>query len=144
MISHITRLPLPKDSYDNPAIRRKYRELAEKETSILSQFTSKGYEIIAVIGAEASPTCGINIVGRWKDPERRGKFPEDVEFVEGTGVFMEELREEFEKRGIETKWIGLPGKTLRELDPQRYDKMKVIEELRNLIRGVSRPDPGIK
>ncbi len=41
-----------------------------------------------VVRAEASPMCGISVVGRWRDPERRVKFPEDVEFVEGIGVFI--------------------------------------------------------
>ncbi len=134
-ISHISRLPLPKDSYDNPRIREKYRELAREVASTLSQFASKGYKIVAVVGAEASPTCGISVVGRWKDPEKRGRFPEDVEFVEGMGVFMEELKRELEERDIQTNWIGLPGKTLKSLDPERYDKMRVIEELRRLTRG---------
>ncbi len=133
-ISHISRLPLPKDSYDNPEIREKYRELAQTVASTLSQFTSKGYRIVAVVGAEASPTCGISVVGRWKDPGRRGKFPEDVEFVEGMGVFMEELKGELERRNIRTNWVGLPGKTLKNIDPDRFDKMRVIERLREIIR----------
>lgn len=134
-ISHISRLPLPKDSYDNPKIRERYREIAESVASTLLQFVSKGYKIVAVVGAEASPTCGTSVVGRWKDPERRGRFPEDVEFVEGMGVYMDELKKELERKDIETNWIGMPGKTLRSLDPERYDKIKVIEKLRELIKG---------
>ena len=38
----------------------------------------KGYKIV---GAEAGSTYGISIVGRWKDPRRKGRFPDDVEFV---------------------------------------------------------------
>ena len=85
------------------------------------------------MGAEASPTCGISVVGRWKDP-RRGKFPEDVEFVKGMGVFMEELKGELERRNIRTSSVGLPGKALKNIDPRRFDKIRVIEGLRRLIR----------
>lgn len=133
-ISHISRAPLPKDSYDHPAIRERYRELAGRIVSRLKQFAEKGYKIVAVIGAEASPTCGISIVGKWKDPEKRGKFPEDVEFVKGMGVFMEELRGELGKVGISTRWVGLPGKTLKSIDPETYDKNKVIKRIREIIR----------
>ena len=134
VISHISRLPLPKDSYDVPEIRRKYREIAENVASTLSQFVEEGYRVVGVIGAEASPTWGIEVVGRWKDPEKRGKFPDDVEFVQGMGVFMEEFKDELEKRGIRTNWVGLPGKTLKSLDPERFDKVKVIERIRELIK----------
>lgn len=131
VISHVSRLPLPKDSYDNPKIRRKYRELAEQIAKLLNQFVEKGYKIVAIVGAEASPTCGISIVGRWRDPEKKGKFPDDVEFVAGMGVFMEELRKELNKLSINTKWIGLPGKTLKKLNPNLYDK--ALSELENAL-----------
>ncbi len=133
-ISHISRLPLPKESYDTPVIREKYRELAKQVTTRLKQFVEAGYKIVAVIGAEASPTCGINVVGRWKDPEKKGKFPEDVEFVEGMGVFMEEFKDELNKAGIYPEWVGLPGKSLRSIDPETYSKEKTIERIREMIR----------
>ena len=122
MISHISRLPLPKDSYDNPIIREKYNKLARDIANLLKQFVDKGYRILAIIGAEASPTCGISIVGRWKDPVKKGRFPDDVEFVPGMGVFMEELRKELDRLSINVKWIGLPGKTLKKLKPDLYEK----------------------
>jgi len=74
----------------------------------------KGYKIV---GAEAGSTYGISIVGRWKDPRKKGRFPDDVEFVHGMGVFMKELREELDKYSIKVRWIGLPGKTLKRINP---------------------------
>jgi len=129
MISHISRLPLPKDSYDNPVVREKYGKLAREIANLLKQFVDEGYRILAVIGAEASPSCGISIVGRWKDPMKKGRVPDDVEFVSGRGVFMEELNKELDKRSIDVKWIGLPGKTLKRLKPGLYDRrLREIEE----------------
>ncbi len=133
-ISHISRLPLPKESYDNPAVRKKYRGIAKQVVSRLKQFADEGYKIVAVVGAEASPTCGISLVGRWKDPKKRGKFPDDVEFVEGMGVFMEEFKRELEEAGIHTAWIGMPGKSLRSIDPETYSKEGTIEKIREIIR----------
>ncbi|RLG60892.1 hypothetical protein DRN87_03420 [Candidatus Geothermarchaeota archaeon] len=40
VISHISRLPLPKGSYDNPVVRRRYRELA-KHVNFFKQFIDK-------------------------------------------------------------------------------------------------------
>ena len=41
----------------------------------------KGYKIVAIVSAEASPTYGISIVGRWKDPRKKGRFLDNVKFV---------------------------------------------------------------
>ena len=92
-LSSIFRKALPKDAYDHPKIREVYRKLSESLAETLKEYHKKGYEILAVLGAEGSPTCGIDRVGRWKTDARGKKvFPRDVEFVEGTGVFMEEFK----------------------------------------------------
>ena len=132
-ISHISRAPLPKESYEHPRIRERYRSLARRIASRLEQFAGKGYRIVAVVGAEASPTCGISLVGRWKDPKRKGRFPDDVEFVEGMGVFMEEFRRELEERGIRTEWVGLPGKSLKSIHPHMY--AEALDRISRLVKG---------
>lgn len=60
----IFRKPLPKEPYDNPKVRGSYRKLAESIVKRLLWFIKRGYEIMTVIGAEGSPTCGISYVGR--------------------------------------------------------------------------------
>lgn len=129
-IMGIFRQPLPKEPYEHPRIRRKYRELAESLVEQLLWFRRKGYKIVAVLGAEGSPTCGICRVGRWKDPIKRGKFPDDVVFVEGMGVFMEEFKALLEEEGIKPVWIGIPGKSIRSIDPDSFretiDKLKEV------------------
>ena len=42
MISHISRTPLPRDSYEHPRVREKYRVLAYQMASTLQQFVEKG------------------------------------------------------------------------------------------------------
>lgn len=121
-LAGISRKALPKESYDHPKIRKTYRTLAENLTSTLSSYTKKGYTVAAVLGAEGSPTCGIDIVGRWKtNIAGKREFPRDIEFVSGRGVFMEELEECFEKNGIFPSWIGIPGKSLRSIHPKSFD-----------------------
>ena len=120
-LSGIFRKALPKESYDHPKIRACYRELAEKMCKTLKMYVKKGYEIVAIIGAEASPTCGIDLVGRWKkDAEGKKVFPKDVEFVPGRGVFMEEFEAALNNIGARPEWVGIPGKSLRSRRPESF------------------------
>ena len=127
-LSSIFRKALPKESYDHPKIRKSYRKLAEDITQTLSSYTKKGYKISAVLGAEGSPTCGIDFVGRWKK-NIEGKR-EDVEFVPGMGVFMEEFKDCLDKIDVHPVWVGIPGKSLRSIDPESFDKsLKKLEKI---------------
>ncbi|MFC2165640.1 CD3072 family TudS-related putative desulfidase [Acidobacteriota bacterium] len=130
-LSGIFRKALPKESYNHPKIRRFYRTLADNIANTLHQYVKKEYEIIAVIGAQGSPTCGLGFVGRWKDDiEGEREFPRDIEFVPGAGVFMEELKEALAKINIHPEWIGIPGKSLRGLQPGSFEEtLLVLEEL---------------
>lgn len=127
----IFRKPLPKEPYERPKVRQRYKSLAEDITKRLMWFKRRKYAIVAVLGAEGSPTCGINIVGKWKDVSRKGRFPEDVMFVEGIGVFMEEFKKILEQKGIQTNWIGIPGKSVRLIKP---DVLKeTIRKIENML-----------
>lgn len=129
-LSGIFRKALPKESYDHPKIRKAYRDLAENIVKTLKWYLKKGYEISAVIGAEGSPTCGIDFVGRWKkDTRGKKEFPRDVEFVPGMGVFMEEFRKSLDKIGVHPNWVGIPGKSLRSIKPKSFERtLKEIDK----------------
>ena len=61
---------------------------------------------------------------------KKGGFPEDVIFVEGMGVFMEELKKTLEEQGIKTRWIRIPGKSIRAINPSSFEKiLKKLEDL---------------
>jgi len=60
----IERLPMSKDSYDKPKIKEKYRQQADGEVGQLKEFVRNGAEIVAIIWAEASPSCGIHYVAK--------------------------------------------------------------------------------
>ncbi len=129
-VSGIFRKPLPKDSYEHSTIRKKYKRLADSISKQLAMFLKKKYEIVAVLGAEVSPTCGISLVGKWKDPVKKGRFPDDIEFVEAMGVFMEEFKDSLKTKGIHPHWIGIPGKSLRTTDPKSLEETLVkIKEI---------------
>jgi predicted secreted protein len=130
-LSGIFRKALPKDAYEHPKIRAFYREMAENLSKTLNSYVRKGYKIVAVIGAEASPTCGIDYVGSWKeDAEGKKVFPRDVEFVPGRGVFMEEFQAALEKIDVRPEWVGIPGKSLRTIRPESFDEtLRKLEKL---------------
>jgi predicted secreted protein len=131
-LSGIFRKALPKESYEHPKIRSFYRELAEDLCKTLKMYVKKGYKIVAVIGAEASPTCGIDYVGRWKkDAEGKKVFPKDVEFVSGSGVFMEEFKLVLNDFGIRPEWVGIPGKSLRSCQPRSF--RETLDKLERLL-----------
>lgn len=122
-LSGIFRKPLPKESYDRQKIRNVYHQLADKITSTLGSYIKRGYEIVAVIGAEGSPTCGIEFVGKWKNNVKgKREFPRDIEFVSGMGVFMEEFKSSLANINIHPEWIGIPGKSIRSLKPETFDE----------------------
>ena len=122
-LSSIFRKPLPKESYDHPKIRDAYRRLSTTIANTLGAYIRKDYEITAVIGAEGSPACGIDYVGRWKENVKgKREFPRDIEFVSGTGVFMEEFKSSLADNNIHTEWIGIPGKSIRSIKPESFDK----------------------
>jgi predicted secreted protein len=131
-LSGIFRKALPKESYEHPKIRTFYRELAENISKTLKWYVKKDYEIVAVIGAEASPTCGIELVGRWReDAEGKKLFPKDIEFIPGTGVFMEEFKIALNNIGVRPKWVGIPGKSLRSVRPESFNN--TLEKLGRLL-----------
>jgi predicted secreted protein len=122
-LSGIFRKALPKESYDHPKIRKTYRQLADKIADNLKWYVKKDYKIIAVIGAEASPSCGIELVGKWKVKiKSKREFPRDIEFIPGMGVFMEELKSSLANINVHPEWIGIPGKSIRTLKPESFEE----------------------
>lgn len=128
----IERLPMPKDTYDKPNIRENYRKQAEQEILQLMEFVKNGAEIVAIIGAEASPSCGIHYVAKWKlgvEPKDR-KWPDTVDFVPGRGVYMEEIEKLLDEEGIKPQWIGVPGVSMKKAFPEMFkETLEKIEAL---------------
>jgi predicted secreted protein len=131
-LAGIFRKPLPKESYEHSKVRNVYRRLADDISKTLRWYLKKGYQISAVLGAEGSPACGIDLVGRWKENIKGKKeFPRDIEFVKGTGVFMEELKSSLSKIDVYPEWVGIPGKSIRSIKPEAFDE--VLNKLDKII-----------
>jgi predicted secreted protein len=131
-LSGIFRKALPKESYEHHKIRKIYHQLADKTADSLKWYVKKAYKIKAVIGAEASPSCGIELVGKWKEKAKgKREFPRDIEFIPGMGVFMEEFKSSLAKINVHPEWIGIPGKSIRTLKPESFEE--TLNKLAKLI-----------
>jgi predicted secreted protein len=93
----LDRWAVTKNQIDIPSYRRYCREIFFHQADLIEQFAKKGYEI-EVVGVADSPSCGINST---TSGYTGGKIrPQDHSHVSGMGVFMVEVAEELERRGI--------------------------------------------
>lgn len=89
-----------KEMYDKPNYRRHCRSLAERSADVVQDYLSRDFELV-VIGLDGSPSSGVRFTGSAKEWGGRPEFHDgDYEVVPGMGVWMEELRDELERRGI--------------------------------------------
>jgi len=119
-----------RDQYDTPGFRRHCRRLAKMVADLMEYYLRRGLAIV-LIGIDGSPSCGVNLTGRnpyWGGEPRASA--EQYQVVEGTGVWIEELLKEVERRGIKRfKVIGLA------MDLPGFDLKKALKMLEAELEG---------
>jgi len=98
------RPPRTKDEYAclpgfQSHCERLAKSSAQRLKSLISQSGNPRIEVLAIIGVERSPTCGIDLT-----PYRRGV---SVKYENEKGLFMEKLELELKRLGIEIPMLGL-------------------------------------
>ena len=97
----IQRWQHTKNLYDNVGFRRFCRQIAVRNVDYMESYVQMGYQTVAVLSCNGSPTCGVTLTSHNDD---WGGPPKDLDYgdalVEGTGVFIEELQKEIMERGI--------------------------------------------
>ncbi len=73
----------------------KLKRLVDDVVFQMSEYVKHGFEIQGIVGINRSPSCGVETTSK------------DNREVEGEGVFIEALRSELEKKGIEIKIVGI-------------------------------------
>ena len=88
-----------KKQYNTPAFRKHCRHIASSTVDQVEDYLRNGFRVIAIIGVEGSPTCGVNEVSSQEA---------------GMGVFIEALQSEQKRREVE-----VPMKGVRDRQPDQ-------------------------
>ena len=78
-----------KEQYDTPAFRRHCRQIASSIADQVEEYVRNGFKVLAVLGVEGSPTCGVEA---------------------NLGILIEELQSELKKRKVEVPMKGVRHK----------------------------------
>ncbi len=112
------RPPRTKDGYDTLPFREKCREIAVRTCDSMERYLNagKGASVVALIGVENSPSCGVSKITR--------TVGEETISLPGRGHLMDALDEELSRRGIEAPMIGVSLKP-----DEREDGLRKLETL---------------
>lgn len=124
----IRRWQAVKEQYDTPAFREHCRKLARSIANQIQDYCSSGYRVVAILGADGSPSCGVNRTPR--SPTWGGLIPDRLpnqEQVSESGVYVEILKRELEKRGLRIPFIGVPE------SPEIGDLAEAVAQLRRAL-----------
>jgi predicted secreted protein len=121
-----------KNLYDNVGFRPHCRSLAKQIVDYIQSYEQAGYETVGVLSCDGSPTCGVNLTS-WD--ENWGGSPVDLDYndtlVEGSGVYIEELKKEMEERGVKIPpFYGLA------LDDESADMKTILADYEKFIKSV--------
>jgi hypothetical protein len=88
------------DQYDTPAYRGVCTRIADAVASEASAYASAGYSMLAVLGVEGSPSCGVSQVPVLEHGARVLR--------PGHGLFVQALATAFKGAGVPLPFIGVP------------------------------------
>lgn len=91
----LERKPNGIEVYDTPAFRELCNKLALETIDMIKGILSNGYEIMAILGIEYSPSCAVKYQYTEKGTIHR------------PGIFIEILKNELNKEGIEIPFVGI-------------------------------------
>lgn len=123
-----------KEQYDTAGYRRHCRTLAEAVAGAAGAYVACGVAVV-LVGLEGSPSMGVALTSSsadWGGAPTRQLGGYDFDLVPGEGVFIEELRASFRRRGLPVPRAAgishqVPG----------YDVGAARSELATFLRDVS-------
>lgn len=104
----LLRKPKGISQYDNEEFNKHAKQLSSKVANEIKEIIGAGYEVLAVLGIEQSPSCCVNYIYTNRGMENR------------KGLFMDKLHEEIKELnipfiGINRKYINKSLKQIKEL-----------------------------
>jgi predicted secreted protein len=91
----LRRDPKGIEQYDTPEFRELCQRLASETTEIIKAILANGYEVVAILGMEYSPSCSTRLQYSTKGVFHR------------PGIFIEALQDRLAKERIELPFIGI-------------------------------------
>jgi len=83
-----------KEQYNTPAFRRHCRQIASGIANQIEEYLKNGFRVLAVIGVDGSPTCGVDETS--------------------TGILVEELQSELKERKVAVPMKGVRHTRVRQ------------------------------
>jgi len=114
----LKREPKGIDQYDIPEFREICQRLASETTEMIKAILANGYEIVAILGIEYSPSCATKI-----QYSPRGTFHRP-------GLFIEALKSQLDKEKIEIPFIGINRRGIKK---SLSELSQVISQQKNLF-----------
>lgn len=123
------RNPQGRQQYDNIFFRDHCKELLNVPMLMVREFVKNGYRLVAFIGLENSPTCGIKW-GKHKTNKRQAESPNPVDDPDPNepvlkGIMAEILSDELGKSGIKIPLLEFPSQS----EPGSEKRKKFWEDL---------------
>jgi len=115
----LLRPPQTKDQYDSAGFRLHCRKLARNIAYQIENYRKAGVKVLAILGIEGSPSCGVNWTTRTKEKKKI--------HVKEMGIFMEEIEKFLSEREIKVKIVGIP-------EQEKYGKLKETIKLLKSIQ----------
>lgn len=107
----LKRCPKGIEEYDTSEFREICQRLASETVEMIKAILANGYEVIAILGIEYSPSCAIKL-----QYSHRGTFHRP-------GLFIEALKNQLTKEKIEIPFIGVNRRGIK----------KSLEKIRKLF-----------
>jgi predicted secreted protein len=107
-------------------LRACFRKVARGVVNQIEMYLSYGYDIVGIMGMNPSPSCGVEVT---KGKGTMLGLNRDTSEVEGSGVFIEELRKLAEERGLGPLTLFGVRRTL----PGEEGLYEKVEELRKRL-----------
>lgn len=96
-VDGLDRPPRAIEDYDTVEYRAMCSELAEEISRSVALYERKGVRVVALMGVEGSPSCGVSITNTKVGAEGTGAISVRGP---GSGVFIQELRDRLEPHGV--------------------------------------------
>ena len=105
------------EQYNTPFFKSHSQKILEPLTPQLEDYLNNDTIIAGVIGIKGSPSCATHVVS--SNPDWEGVFPSHVESctkIEGSGVFIDELKSILKKLDITCPMFELPSTSISQED----------------------------